>query len=114
MKLRNLLNINLLIIAVLLVFQWDSLGQSRGDCEEIKVEVKVTDTNGDKSNGSIEITSKDQDLTFHLLEVGSPKSNRLNIKSNHIENLSKGEYELIVTGKEGSNYCPYRQRINVN
>ena len=103
-------------LTMLTVLSYSSKAQTNQDCLEIKVKIEITDTSNGLKNGSIKVVNNDsdQEIRLHLLKVGAPRKNQLNLESLEIADIEKGDYDLVITEESGKNYCPKRERIKVN
>ncbi len=76
------------------------LGQATPDCPEIRIEVQVTNTSDNQNNGMIELKGDDNQKYKVFLLSGDGK-NSLEASDKELENLKKGEYNLIVQNGKG-------------
>lgn len=87
-----------------------------GQCNEIQVKTKVTNTTEGQSNGTIELEvsgNAGHDVSINLF--GPRRNNRLDISGSIITDLEKGKYIVVVSGrKEGNNLCPVAINVIIN
>jgi hypothetical protein len=73
-------------------------------CDEIQVTEKIIHPKDNSATGEIHLTFSDKGEEYTLFLFASEKSkNQLEIKSNKIVGLEKGEYTLFIQSKAGCN-----------
>ncbi len=83
------------------------------ECKEINSSFEVIqDTNGG-SNNSIVVDLKEVKRTSFIISLVGPKRLFLqDVNDNEIKNLGKGNYSLVIVGREeSSGYCPKHFQI---
>jgi hypothetical protein len=102
---------------MVLILLWPCFKEIKAQtaCSEIKVDVRVTQTTNDQSNGNIALVFSDDSAEFdiHIFEPHGKR--KLNLREKKFENLKKGKYLIIVTARsETSNYCPKKIEVTIN
>ncbi|MEJ1241732.1 hypothetical protein WBG78_26545 [Chryseolinea sp. T2] len=84
-------------------------------CKEIKAEAKVIKANEGKSTIQIEFKDNQSASRFQMNLFGPKRNNQLNTDKTTFEDLTAGEYLIvIVSKKEGDNYCSKSLKVTVN
>ena len=109
---------NYLSALILSIMFWpDSRAQSTQPCMEIKVEMKIQSGDGisPESKVVLEFESADyQDFRLFLFS-GDQSDNRLDLEATEINNLSKGNYTLIIQHSDKEeNFCPKQFNFKIN
>lgn len=75
------------------------------DCDDIKVEVITVQPSGNLSNGSIELvfTKSVNNYKIFLLNAGSDKTGKEEIKSGKIANLKPGFFDFLILDRNKKN-----------
>lgn len=111
------MNLPKYLFACLLCFVLSTHGRAQNSpsCKEIEVEVKVRETTSGKG-GSIELSYSSGKPSDFKLFLFAPKreNNQLDIVSSEISGLKKGNYTLIIQGRENDTYCSKKIMITIN
>ncbi len=84
--------------------------QQKSSCKEINAKVEFLKESASTSS-SVQITFDDNgDYKIHIVDS---KGNIRKSKSNKIEKLAPGEYDLVITDEGRTDRCPFYKRIKV-
>lgn len=95
----------------------DLTAQREPDCALIQVETKVEDSMpGLPNSGKIILKFQSADYKeFNLFLFGEKKAyNRLNVVAEEIKELPRGNYTLIIQGKDQEKYCTKQLKLRIN
>jgi hypothetical protein len=109
---RKLLSVTILLI----LFCGSGLAaQDFKNCNEIKVDVKVENANNRLSNGKIILNFQEADYEKFKLFLFSENrlNNRLDFVGDEINDLSNGNYTLIIQGKDNEKFCPKQFKLKL-
>ena len=108
----NLKTVGLLLVPITFLLFISSFVVSENDCDLVKVEAKVVHSTDGQNNGSITLSLEGVSgkRKIHVIG-GSPGQNQLNLKSNQINNLSSGVYDIVVQDPSG---CTKAIKVTVN
>jgi hypothetical protein len=99
-----------LLMGCLLGLALPIYAQQKSSCKEINAKVEFTKDPASKSS-SVQITFDDKgDYTIQILDS---KGNIRKSKSNKIEKVAPGEYDLVITDDGRTDRCPFYKRIKV-
>jgi hypothetical protein len=104
-----------LFVLFLAIFFYTQSGWAQRSCEEIKVTVEIFPTSEGKDNGKIQLKFNSNESLFHIHLFQAGHETKLKLNKKDIENLKKGTYRIVITGKnEDSVYCPKQFEVNIN
>jgi hypothetical protein len=102
-----------LSLVLLFLFSFQGIAQANS-CEQIQVKVTVVHSTEGKDNGQIHLSFEKDTRFFNIHLLKTSKDYKLNLNKTDIENLKKGNYTIVVTGKdEKSPYCPKQLEVIV-
>lgn len=72
------------------------------ECDEIEVQLDITNTSGNQQNGKIVMNFKKSTISYtSFIFSGNSQDNQLEVKDNQVSDLAKGEYNLYIQNKSG-------------
>jgi len=108
----NLKTVGLLLVPVSFLFLISSSSVIENDCNRLKVKAEVVHTSNNQSNGSIQLSLEGVSGKHKIHVIGSSADkNQLNLKTEQINNLSSGVYDIVVQDPKG---CTKAIKVNVN
>lgn len=90
----------LIFSSVVFLLSFTNLPQT---CDDLKFDVKVTNTTNGQNNGKLDVTIIKSSSKIHAYLYGDTKSkNKLNVGLDDLINLESGTYTLVLQNNECS------------
>ena len=106
--------LNLLAISSLIAGFGERQGMSQNPCKEIRVTAETRDTGPRGNDGSISVKIDGESRNFRIFLIAPKKeNNRLDLPVEEIKNLSRGNYDLVITESKEGEFCPKRLKVAI-
>ena len=108
----NLRTVGLLLLPVSFILLLSFRLYTSGDCDRVKINADVIHTTDQQNNGSITLNLEGVSGKHKIHVIGgSQNQNQLNLKTDQINNLSSGVYDIVVQDPKG---CTKSIKVIVN
>src|SRR6267154_3967859 len=105
--------LNLLTISLLLTIHAEQFSSDGYPCKEINATVEVKNAMGQK-DGSVTVTIEGNPSHFRIFLIAPRKEeNRMDLPVEEIKNLSRGDYELVITEAKEGEFCPKHIKVEI-